>query len=109
VSDRGTTNGNSRGSAEARRARKHFLLDAFGDGTWVPCSFCRGVLDWGTLTVDRIVPGCQGGTYARDNIRPACVTCNSLDGTAWRERLKLARIASMRGPDLLILDDPVSA
>lgn len=30
------------------------------------------------LTIDRIVPGCQGGTYRRDNVRPACGKCNSV-------------------------------
>ena len=34
------------------------------------------------LTVDRIIPGCQGGTYRRNNIRPACATCNSETGGA---------------------------
>lgn len=29
------------------------------------------------LSIDRIIPGCQGGTYDRTNIRPACVPCNS--------------------------------
>lgn len=32
------------------------------------------------LTVDRIIPGCQGGTYRRTNIRPACGSCNSETG-----------------------------
>lgn len=32
------------------------------------------------LTVDRIVPGCKGGKYRRDNIRPACGGCNSETG-----------------------------
>lgn len=34
------------------------------------------------LTVDRIIPGCKGGTYRRDNIRPACGGCNSETGGA---------------------------
>lgn len=92
MSARGTTNTNSRGSAEGRRARKQWLLDAYGDGTYAPCSFCALVLDFGTLTVDRIIPGCQGGTYARSNIRPACLSCNSLDGIALRERLKREQV-----------------
>jgi hypothetical protein len=40
----------------------------------------------GTLTVDRHpVAGADGGTYDYDNIRPACMPCNSRAGTALRE------------------------
>lgn len=28
------------------------------------------------LTVDRFVPGIEGGTYALGNCRPACLPCN---------------------------------
>lgn len=41
------------------------------------------------MTVDRIIPGCQGGTYRRTNIRPACGGCNS--ETGGRTRGKVAR------------------
>lgn len=40
------------------------------------------------LTVDRIIPGCQGGTYRRNNIRPACGDCNSETGGALSRRGK---------------------
>ena len=86
---RGTTNRNQRGGTDARRARKLHLLDTFGDGYTAPCTFCGLELDYGTITADRILPGCQGGTYQRKNLRPACLRCNSLDGNAIRERLKL--------------------
>ena len=36
------------------------------------------------LTVDRIIPGCKGGTYRRDNVRPACADCNSVTGGGLR-------------------------
>lgn len=35
-----------------------------------------------SLTIDRIVPGCMGGRYVRNNIRPACGPCNSETGGA---------------------------
>ena len=85
---RGTTNSNDRGNTAQRRARKLGLLDDFGDGYTAPCTYCRVELDYGTITVDRIVPGCEGGTYARSNIQPACMTCNSVEGNALRERRK---------------------
>lgn len=37
------------------------------------------------LSIDRVVPGCRGGTYARNNIRPACGTCNSETGGGTRK------------------------
>lgn len=86
VSTRGTTNTNVRGSAEARRARKVWLLEKFGDGVTALCSFgCGTALTFETITVDRYpVPGCHGGRYTRGNIRPACGPCNSAVGGALR-------------------------
>lgn len=83
---RGTSNGNQRGGSAARRARKLWLLDHFGDGEKAECAFgCGTVVSLDTITVDRFpVPGCQGGTYARGNIRPACSACNSSRGAVLR-------------------------
>jgi hypothetical protein len=44
------------------------------------CFRCGKLLTVYTVTVDRIKPGCKGGTYRRDNIRPACSTCNESTG-----------------------------
>lgn len=52
------------------------------------CYRCGCLLIDGTLTVDRIIPGCQGGTYRRDNIRPACGGCNSETGGALASKPK---------------------
>lgn len=83
---RGTSNTNARGSAASRRARKLWLLETFGDGEQAPCGFgCGTLLTFETITVDRYpIPGCQGGTYRRGNIRPACEPCNSIFGGAIR-------------------------
>jgi hypothetical protein len=81
---RGTSNGNSRGGSDDRRKRRQYLVDTFGDGIVVDCALalpgCAGYLTVDTVTVDRIVPGCEGGTYRRSNIRPACASCNSKHG-----------------------------
>jgi 5-methylcytosine-specific restriction endonuclease McrA len=56
-----------------------WLLDGvpFGAGRAAcRCFRCGRLLTLLTLTVDRIVPGCRGGTYRRSNIRPACIGCN---------------------------------
>lgn len=81
---RGTSNSNSRGSAEDRRRRKLWLLANFGNGVVANCVFCMCELTFDTITVDRILPGCQGGRYIRSNIQPACGTCNSTEGGSLR-------------------------
>lgn len=97
VTVRGTSNGNERGSAEQRRRRKAWLVETYRAnqdmGVFGPCKpgwgepacrcyRCGVLLTVADVTVDRIVPGCLGGTYRRDNIRPACGDCNSETGGA---------------------------
>jgi hypothetical protein len=89
---RGTTNGNVRGNSKDREARRRWLvttfranLDAFVVSEPAPLPACRcyrcGILlTLNNVTVDRIIPGCQGGSYRRGNIRPACSSCNSETG-----------------------------
>lgn len=86
---RGTSNSNSRGSAQARKARRAWLLSPeagwLGNGTTVPCAFpeCEEVLEDATVTVDRWpLAGALGGTYVRENIRPACALHNYGGGNA---------------------------
>lgn len=84
---RGTSNGNARGSSKDRAARRRWLVENWpsdmGPGI-CRCYRCGLGLTVDTVTVDRIVPGCRGGTYRQDNIRPACAGCNSLTGGAQR-------------------------
>lgn len=83
---RGTTNRNARGSAADRAVRKQWLLDTFGDGKRTQCLLrsspeCARWVTLATISVDRFpLAGCEGGTYRRDNIRPACLPCNSVTG-----------------------------
>lgn len=108
VSRRGTTNGNARGGSKDRERRRQWLVDTYranldvlvvrlSNGTEIRldtrlgqgepacrCYRCGRLLTIETVTVDRIIPGCQGGTYRRDNIRPACGTCNSSTGATTR-------------------------
>lgn len=109
---RGTSNGNSRGSSEDRLRRREWLVATFradfdlqtlilgslqAPQHWVPtardegtpacrCYRCGKLLTVDTVTVDRIIPGCQGGTYRRNNIRPACGACNSETGGSLRRK-----------------------
>jgi hypothetical protein len=64
------------------------MLEEFGDGTTCECSFegCTEVLTMETVTADRWpLSGKEGGSYRRDNIRPACGYCNSSDGQRVKE------------------------
>ena len=90
---RGTTCRNDRGSSYDRRARRAYLLAAFGDGETCPCYRCHAILDDATVTVDRITPGVLGGRYVRANIRPACGLCNSETGAELRWELARSAIA----------------
>lgn len=109
---RGTSNSNDRGSSYSRKRRREWLIETYRadvdicDGRYfavslldrdgilaVPrgqgypacrCYRCGVLLTEPTVTVDRIKPGCQGGTYRRENIRPACADCNSETGGATR-------------------------
>lgn len=113
LATRGTSNGNQRGSATDRRARRAWMITNYASN--VP-GYCRcyrcGVLLYNPdnhpnivlgssielelsngqlhhavpLTIDRIIPGCQGGTYRRQNIRPACGHCNSETGAVVRSK-----------------------
>ncbi|HEU5032742.1 MAG TPA: HNH endonuclease signature motif containing protein [Spirillospora sp.] len=97
---RGTSSANARGSSEERRRRKEWLVTAWRAdvdlsatdgwhrlpvplGTGIPacrCFRCGRLLTVETVTPDRIVPGCDGGTYRRNNLRPACLPCNTKTG-----------------------------
>lgn len=46
------------------------------------CYRCGLLLTVEIVTVDRIIEGTNGGTYRRNNIRPACLPCNSKTGGA---------------------------
>lgn len=57
------------------------------------CYRCGCLLTEDDVTVDRIIPGCKGGTYRRNNIRPACGKHNSETGG----QLGAQRRAAKRG------------
>lgn len=99
---RGTTNRNARGSSSDRRKRREWLVAEWGNGVTVLCCLgtaegCLRILTVDTVTADRIVPGCEGGRYVRENIQPACSRCNASEGGHLGAKRRLA---------LSILDDP---
>lgn len=73
----GRESGDLRGNNKDRRRRKEWMLSHFGDGTITPCYHCGVQLDYKSMTVDRFpVCGHDRGRYTRDNVVPACETCN---------------------------------
>lgn len=85
---RGTSNSNARGNTTDRERRKAWLMKHWACDTpgYVRCYRCGCLLDWHSITIDRVVPGSQGGRYTRNNIRPACQFDNS--STAHKARRK---------------------
>jgi hypothetical protein len=108
---RGTTNGNDRGNTEARRRRRVWLIETYASNVpgFARCYRCgrlvyneddypgetNVVVIWKgkfesarPMTVDRIVPGVNGGRYVRTNIRPACGYDNASTGSLLAKRGK---------------------
>lgn len=83
---RGTSNADDRGSSYARRQRKRNLLERDGTGPdgVALCATCPTLVDFETMTVDRIVPGCEGGRYGppsdTSNCRIQCERCAPRQG-----------------------------
>lgn len=101
VIEHGRRGGDKRGNSLNRRRRREWLVETFradvdlGDFGLVKvmlgfgrpacrCYRCGRLLTVDTVTADRVIPGCQGGTYRRNNIRPACGPCNSEAGGGLR-------------------------
>lgn len=65
-----------RGNNRDRAARKHWMLRTW-DVDLPPwncrCVHCGCVLSYDTVQADRINPG---GSYRRENVQPACNSCN---------------------------------
>lgn len=77
--------GDRRGSSRNRRDRKVWLLATYDQDLGpdrARCALglsdrCLGVLTLATVTADRKDPG---GTYAHENVQPACAPCQNRQG-----------------------------
>ncbi len=54
-------------------------------GGVINCWRCELVMLFDEFEVDRVIPGCRGGTYADDNIEPICSPCNIEFGNLARD------------------------
>lgn len=94
---RGTTSKNVSGNSTDRRRRKAWLVETFRadvdlDGEPAcRCYRCGVLLTVDTVSPDRIKPGCLGGSYRRENLRPACLPCNMSTGGALGAARRAAR------------------
>lgn len=92
--------GDLRGNSAQRRARKGYLLIFWGNGETCPCIYgCGRMLSFATVEADRIIPGSLGGSYRRENVIPACRSCNvaRLDKSLWSFAPNVARKLVRRG------------
>lgn len=77
--------GEKRGNNRDRRARKLWLLATFDPDLGPDECRCRlglddrclGLLDYSTVTADRLD---MGGPYVRSALQPSCAPCQSLQG-----------------------------
>lgn len=77
--------GEKRGNNRDRKRRKLWLLATFDPELGPDEARCRlvlsdrclGLLDYATVTADRLD---MGGTYVRENCQPSCKPCQSLQG-----------------------------
>lgn len=61
------------------------------------CYCCGMLLHDGTITVDQIKPKALGGTYRRENIRPACGKHNSSTGAHLGHAIRRGEVKKARG------------
>lgn len=86
ASRRGTSNADERGSSHQRARRKRNLLERDGTGPdgLALCVTCPTIVDFESMTVDRITPGCEGGKYGppsdTSNCRIQCERCCARQG-----------------------------
>lgn len=73
--------GLSKGAIKIREQLKNIQLETHG---YLYCEYCKekvqteiSCLD-NTLTIDHIIPKCEGGTNTRENLAICCGKCNTL-------------------------------
>lgn len=59
-------------SLKNRKNRQKFIFERDGG----LCYICKNPLTIETMTLDHLVPRCNGGTNTRENLRCCCADCN---------------------------------
>jgi hypothetical protein len=68
--------GDDRPGSKQRKANRQALLKEFGNGKRAPCVCCGRNVTESTMSLDRIIPGSDGGTYRQGNLVPMDYDCN---------------------------------
>jgi hypothetical protein len=78
----GRAGGDDRPGPTVRARYQQQMMTEFGDGEHAPCIYCGRTLEPDTATLERLVPGREGGLYVMPNLAPACYDCNNWRGNA---------------------------
>lgn len=66
------------------------------------CYYCQQIVSFQELTMDHLVPLTRGGRSTRDNLVPACKSCNNLKKNMlpleWEEYLETLKKSLKTGP-----------
>lgn len=74
----GRRGGDDRPGPSVRARYNSELISQYGKdgGQTAPCLYCARTLTPDTATLERLVPGSEGGKYVMENLAPSCMTCN---------------------------------
>lgn len=94
---KGKVSGN--GVTQRRRAQKHEAVSTLTKEEWqiilnqyeYCCAYCGKKT---LLTQDHIIPLSKGGHHTKNNVVPACITCNSKKGVNLWQPLSLKQLKS---------------
>ena len=65
-------------SSKRKNAKKTYLIKNYGSCCW----WCQRALPAKKLTLDHLLPQSKGGSDSLENLRLACVPCNSNRGNS---------------------------
>lgn len=60
------------------------------------CQYCGDKVTESSVTLDHFIPRCKGGTNQKENLRTACLTCNSIKSGKTHEEAALLLLKSIQ-------------
>lgn len=60
------------------------------------CQYCGEKVNENNVTLDHFIPRCKGGTNQKENLRTACLTCNSIKSGKTNEDAALPLLTSIQ-------------
>jgi hypothetical protein len=70
-------------------------LQLYERDKWI-CQFCGDKVAESNVTLDHFIPRCNGGTNQKDNLRTACLTCNSIKSGKTYEEAAIPLLKSIQ-------------